>query len=148
MKLKGDLDNQYQEWQEKIESRDVNPYDLLVAYVNRMLIENRIESHQNNLNLEMQTDDENVKQELIVLLEELDHFKVQLNERYQNFVDFVNDIVNKDDGLSSQRIQQFEQFTADKSFVGDQCAICMADIEISRKMMRLNCNGQHTFCQA
>ena len=50
-------------------------------------------------------------------------------------------------GLLPARIQQFEQFQADESFVGDQCAICMGEYEIGRKMMRLDCDGQHTFCQ-
>ena len=49
--------------------------------------------------------------------------------------------------LSLQRIQQFCQFTADESFLGDQCVICQGDIEIGRNMMRLDCDGQHTFCQ-
>ena len=50
-------------------------------------------------------------------------------------------------GLTLQRIQQFEKFQADESFVDDQCAICMEEIEIGRNMMRLDCDGQHTFCQ-
>ena len=49
--------------------------------------------------------------------------------------------------LSLQRIQQFCQFTADESFSGDQCVICQGDIEVGRNMMRLDCDGQHTFCQ-
>ena len=49
--------------------------------------------------------------------------------------------------LLPARIQQFERFQADESHVGDQCAICMEDVEIGRNMMRLDCDGQHTFCQ-
>ena len=73
-------------------------------------------------------------------------FILQLNENFSNFVNFVNDIIDKQ-GLTPKRIQQFEQFTADKSFVGEQCVICMEEIEIGRNMMRLNCDGHHTFCQ-
>ena len=73
-------------------------------------------------------------------------FILQLNENFSNFVNFVNDIIDKQ-GLTPQKIQQFEQFTADESFVGEQCVICMEDIEIGRNMMRLDCDGQHTFCQ-
>ena len=73
-------------------------------------------------------------------------FILQLNESFSNFVNFVNDLIDKQ-GLTPQRIQQFEQFTADESFVGEQCVICMGDIEIGRNMMRLDCDGQHTFCQ-
>ena len=93
------------------------------------------------------TDDEIVKQEIKLLTEELDQFQVQLNEKYQHFVYIVNSIVNEHKGLTPEKIQQFEQFTADESFVGDQCVICMEEIEIGRNMMRLDCDGQHAFCQ-
>ena len=92
------------------------------------------------------TGDEKVKQELTMLIEELDQFKVQLLENFHNFADSVSDIIYKQ-GLTPQRIKQFEQFTADESHVGDQCVICMGDIEIGRNMMRLDCDGQHIFCQ-
>ena len=69
------------------------------------------------------------------------------NEKLQHFVYFVNSIVNAHKGLTPERIQQFERFTADESFVDDQCVICMEEIEIGRNMMRLDCDGQHTFCQ-
>ena len=60
----------------------------------------------------------------------------------------LDDSVNEEQqGLTRQRIQQFEKFTADESHVGDQCVICMGDIEAGRNMMRLDCDGQHTFCQ-
>ena len=45
------------------------------------------------------------------------------------------------------RKKTYHQFTADKSSIGDQCAICMEDVEVGRKMVRLGCKGQHTFCQ-
>ena len=50
-------------------------------------------------------------------------------------------------GLLPARIQQFDQFQADKSFVGDKCAICIGEFEIGRKVMRLDRDGKHTFCQ-
>ena len=52
-----------------------------------------------------------------------------------------------DKGLSPERVQQFSRFAADESHVGDQCVICMGDIEVGRNMMRLDCDGHHTFCQ-
>ena len=110
------------------------------------------------------------------LREELNQFKVELKETFDSFCNQLNqqlvmfmlrhnetpdspdlpdsseeDFDDSDDeqqqGLSFQRIQKFNKFQADKSFVGDQCVICMGDIEIGRKMMRLDCDGQHTFCQ-
>ena len=99
------------------------------------------------------------KQEFKVLIEELEQIKVEFNVNFENFRDYVdrrhdeifrrllgtND--EEQQGLTAQRIQQFEQFQADESFVDDQCVICMGDIEIGRNMMRLDCDGQHTFCQ-
>ena len=56
-------------------------------------------------------------------------------------------VYREEQGLTPARIQQFEKFAADESHVGDQCAICMDDIEVGRNMMRLNCDGHHTYCQ-
>ena len=122
------------------------------AFTQKSILKIRIKKHRRNLEtVKLTTGDKKVKQELTLLIEELHHFQVQLNENYQNFFNFVNSIIHIDDGklrgLSSQRIQQFKQFTSDESFVGDQCVICMEDIKIGRKMMRLDCDGQHTFCQ-
>ena len=50
-------------------------------------------------------------------------------------------------GLEPETIQQFERFQADETHAGDQCVICMEDVEVGRNMMRLDCDGQHTFCQ-
>ena len=50
-------------------------------------------------------------------------------------------------GLSTAKVQHLEQLKADEIFVGDQCVICMEDVEISRNIMRHDCDGQHTFCQ-
>ena len=103
------------------------------------------------------------KQEFKLLIEELEQFQNELNLNYENFreyldrrqvvrqqivrryLQFLND--EEQQGLTAQRIQQFEQFQADESSVDDHCVICMGDIEIGRNMMRLDCDGQHTFCQ-
>ena len=50
-------------------------------------------------------------------------------------------------GLTPARIQQFHQFLADESLVGDRCGVCLDDIEVGSRMMRLDCDGQHVFCQ-
>ena len=44
-------------------------------------------------------------------------------------------------------IKRFHQFEADETLVGDRCGVCLDDIEVGRRMMRLNCNGLHVFCQ-
>ena len=48
-------------------------------------------------------------------------------------------------GLSPETIKQFYHFAAGESLVGDQCSICMENIEVGRKMIRLDC--KHVFCQ-
>ena len=50
-------------------------------------------------------------------------------------------------GLTAARIQKFKQFPADESLVGDKCSVCQDEIEVGRRMMRLDCDGQHAFCQ-
>ena len=50
-------------------------------------------------------------------------------------------------GLTSERIQQFSQFIADESLTGTQCGVCLEFIEVGRRIMRLDCDGQHVFCQ-
>ena len=49
-------------------------------------------------------------------------------------------------GLSSERIQQFNQFEADESHVGDQCQVCLEEVEVGRLMKQLDCGGRHSFC--
>ena len=51
-----------------------------------------------------------------------------------------------DKGLSPERIQQFLQFEADESHVGDQCQVCLEEFEVGRLMKQLDCGGRHFFC--
>ena len=56
--------------------------------------------------------------------------------------------MDQQQGLQPARVQKFHQFSADESIIGDRCTICQDDdIEVGRRMMRLDCNGQHIFCQ-
>ena len=50
-------------------------------------------------------------------------------------------------GLTPARIQQLHQFHADQSLVGKRCGMCMDDIVVGTRVMRLDCNGHHVFCQ-
>ena len=50
-------------------------------------------------------------------------------------------------GLTPARIQKFDHFPADESLVGERCTICLGDIEVGRRMIRLDCKGHHVFCQ-
>ena len=55
--------------------------------------------------------------------------------------------INLAPGLTPARIQKFHQSPADESIVGDRCSVCQDDFEVGRRMMRLDCDGQHVFCQ-
>ena len=49
-------------------------------------------------------------------------------------------------GLFPKRIKQFHQFKADESHVGDQCQVCLEEVEVGRLMKQLDCGGRHYFC--
>ena len=50
-------------------------------------------------------------------------------------------------GLTSERIERFEQFDADESMVGERCLVCMSDLEVGTKMVRLDCHVDHYLCK-
>ena len=56
-----------------------------------------------------------------------------------------SDSDDEEKGLSPARIQKFHHFQADQSLVGDRCGVCLDDIEVGRRMIRLDC--PHSFCQ-
>ena len=82
-------------------------------------------------------------------LDDDDEFRQRCERLNQNLaqirVNLENQFNNDQQGLTPEEIQQFHYFAADKLLVGEQCSICMEDIEVGRKMMRLNC--YHVFCQ-
>ena len=49
-------------------------------------------------------------------------------------------------GLSPERINQFHQFEAGESNVGDQCQVCLEQVEVGRLIKQLDCEGRHSFC--
>ena len=71
------------------------------------------------------------------LQQELEILQLQIEDKKQQLFK----------GLTPARIQQFHQFLADKQLVGKQCGVCLEDIEFGRKIIRLDCNGHHVFCQ-
>ena len=50
-------------------------------------------------------------------------------------------------GLTRDRIEKFEHFSADESLVGDQCTICFEDLKVGTKMVRLDCHTSHYLCK-
>ena len=159
--LKRDLSYLSQKWQEQIDRLDLIQGDRSECRRMKYLYDKDIKDHRDRLEVALldSSESEENKQEFRLLIEELEQIQVEFNVNFVNFRDYVdrryNEIFRRllgtndeeQQGLTAQRIQQFEQFQADESFVDDQCVICMGDIEIGRNMMRLDCDGQHTFCQ-
>ena len=77
--------------------------------------------------------------------EQFETIRQQIDEVRPNLPQEYN--VRQQQGLSPARIQKFQQFAADDSITGDRCSVCQDDIEVGRRMMRLDCDGQHTFHQ-
>ena len=50
-------------------------------------------------------------------------------------------------GLTAERIGRFEHFNADESLVGEQCIVCLDELQISVQMVRLDCHVNHFFCK-
>ena len=130
---------------------DLNQRDISECRRIKILCGNLIKFHRYRLEvavLDSSQLEEN-KQELKLLIKELEQFQNQLNVNCENFRDYLVLVLGpnyeEQQGLTAQRIQQFEQFQADESFVDDQCVICMGDIETGRNMMRLDCDGQQIF---
>ena len=55
--------------------------------------------------------------------------------------------IHENQGLAAEITQKFHIFEADESLVGDKCNVCLEDVKVGRKMMLLDCKGQHVFCQ-
>ena len=139
-----------------------------IAETSKESLEKKIQTARSNLVLERNMPEIS----LGPLRKELDQFEVELKDKFDGFCNQVHqqatvilkrtnetppgspeaDFYDSEEeeqqqGLTFRRIRQFEKFTADELFVGKQCMLCFGDIKIGRNMMRLDCDGQHTFCQ-
>ena len=47
--------------------------------------------------------------------------------------------IRLDKGLSPKRIKEFMQFEADEYHKGDQCQVCLEDVEVGRLMKQQDC---------
>ena len=50
-------------------------------------------------------------------------------------------------GLTKERIQKFHTFTADDADPSFTCGICLGQAVKDTKLIRLDCDGRHVFCQ-
>ena len=86
-------------------------------------------------------------------VDNLEKIRVELFEKYRKISLHARKILQNlqqrriQQGYSSRKFKKFPLFTADQSHVDDQCSICMDNFEIGRNMVRLNCDGKHTFCK-
>ena len=177
--LKRNLDFELRKWTEIIEMGDNVPDSWSLIRDNaetyKKYFELKVLMQRNSENLPVFDGDEfqREKEELKTLMRERNQLQVKLNQKYENFIiyvdervqqrsvrdvdtsatdlevrlNYLDEVLNLQRGLRLQRIQKFVKFQADESFVSDQCVICMEDFEIGRNMMCLDCDGQHTFCQ-
>ena len=81
-----------------------------------------------------------------------DKFGQKFNETLDNLRHIFPNLQQEENevqqqGLTPRMIRRFQLFTADESHVGDQCSICIEDIDVGKRMRRLTCDGQHYFCQ-
>ena len=111
---------------------------------NKQNISRKVYENENRLE---KIDEETAKIERIQLALERNITKI-----YQQIIHIRDNLLQQlqnDDqqqGLSPRRIRRFHLFTADETLVGQQCAICLQDINVGRRMRRLTCDGQHSFC--
>ena len=95
----------------------------------------------------------NVEHEKTKLKKIYKKFCAKVDETFDNILNIALNLQQEDEndvqskGLNPKTIKAFKIFTADESHVGDQCSICMEDIDVGRIMRRLTCDGQHYFCK-
>ena len=50
-------------------------------------------------------------------------------------------------GLTPERVENFEHFAAPESLVGEQCIVCLKDLDVGMQMVRLDCHVSHYLCK-
>ena len=108
----------------------------------KIVTDERLEANKKQLS-ELTTEVEKVRE-----IERLmDQKFTEISEQGATVLNQIVQARYQEQGLTPRRIRRFKLFTADESHVGDQCSICLEDIDVSRRMRRLTCDGQHYFCQ-
>ena len=173
--MKVELEHQYEAWQDIIESEEANLLSYKELCESAELNQKNLEIKIEKARAKMLSEEIVFEKSFAPLTEELVQFRRELYQKLINFdyqiflqilqiiretqeqrinqinelpeIDFDDSNDEQQQGLTFQTIQQFETFLSDELIVGDQCAICMEEIETGRNMMRLGCDGQHTFCK-
>ena len=71
----------------------------------------------------------------------------RVQHRIGALIDNIRPPIQLQQGLTPARVQKFHTFPADESLVGEKCTVCQDEFKVGRQMMRLDCDGQHVFCQ-
>ena len=123
------------------------------------LFDNDIKVHRDRLEVARQLEED--KQEFKLLIEELEQIKNELNVNYEKIIKYIEirpdetsrRIVERqqrtqqlfrgfnndeEQGLTAQRILQFQQYVRRNRGLNNM---------LQENMMRLDCDGEHTFCQ-
>ena len=80
-------------------------------------------------------------------IEEIERDVIQQSLDVEGLVEIKMDELDKEEKeLSPERIQQFYQFEADESHVGNQCQVCLEEFKVGRLIKQLDCGGRHSFC--
>ena len=72
-------------------------------------------------------------------------YLVNISQQMEPVIQLNNGIFFSN-GLTPQRIAKFEHFTADESLVGEKCIVCLDELEVGTKMVRLDCHVSHFLC--
>ena len=141
----------------ELEIRILRNRDSIQKYLTRIssrkqqYLDKLIQDTQSQIHYNERMRDQQLQQRILEVRELIEQYTRELTELQQQSELIQQQIEDKRQqihkSLSPARIQQFHQFEADESLAGDRCGVCLDDIEVGRKMMRLDCNGQHVFCQ-
>ena len=145
---------------EKTFEKESKEVERVLGLYNQEVADNGTEAVSENVEIMRQM--RNISVQMTVLKEKCDREKKRLSalrekfyekreEALQQFRVVFDEIQQQRNvqlqGLSATSIRKFPLITADESHVGEQCSICMEDIDVGRRMRRLTCDGQHYFCQ-
>ena len=113
----------------------------------RRYYEERNSPQQLEREAEQQRARQNHQQEVQEVEERLRRFYEEQNaQQYQQDIEpFRQQQIQR--GLTPDRIGMFQQFDADESMFDEQCIVCMNDLEIGTKMVRLDCHVSHYLCK-
>ena len=91
-----------------------------------------------------------IEQSIQQVREPIQQRRERIQERRERIEQYLLDNFSQsrqNNGLTPQRIRKFQHFSANESLGGEQCVVCMNDLEIGRQMVRLDCHVRHYLCK-